>query len=207
MGEKELSLKLLLLGNKAVGKSSFIIRYCDDRFEKNLLSTSGIDLRNKKIRKNNKDINLKIYDTAGQERFRAICKNYFKSADGILLLYAIDDLDTFKAIKEWIQSIEEYVDLEEIGLIVVGNKCDVPEDKKQVNNLMKEELEKEIKCKILEASAKDNINVNESFEMLLDKIYEVRSRETFNDNLRNTQMLKNPTKSDKKRPNCCLKKK
>lgn len=195
--------KILLLGNKNVGKTSFIYRYCDDKYEESLLSTSGIDLRNKEIEKNNKKIILKIFDTAGQERFRSIAKNYFKSSDGILLLYSIDDLESFNSIKGWIESIKEVVDLQDIGLVIVGNKLDLTEER-EVSGLMREDLEKNLNIKILEASAKKNINIQNCFNDLIDKVYAKRFGMNISERQltkKNTLKLKKQTK--KRKHKCC----
>ena len=199
---EEENFKLLLLGNQKVGKTSFILRYCDNKFEETLISSSGIDLRNKEIEKNNKKINLKIFDTAGQERFRSISRNYFKSSDGILLLYSINDLESFNSIKGWIDSIKEVVDLADIGMVIVGNKLDLSE-KREVSDSMREDLEKNLKIKIFEASAKDNINIEKCFNALIDKVYELR----FGVNLSERQLIKKNTlklkKESKKKNKCC----
>ena len=202
---EEETFKLLLLGNKNVGKTSFIMRYCDNKYEENLISTAGIDLRNKEIERNNKKIALKIFDTAGQERFRSISKNYFKSSDGILLLYSINDLESFNSLKGWIDSIKEVVDLADIGMVIVGNKLDLSEDRK-VSDLMREDLEKNLNIKILEASAKSNINIENCFNTLIDKVYELR----FGVNLSERQIVKQNSlklkkENKKKKHKCCSK--
>ena len=169
-----MTFKILLLGNQEVGKTSFIIRFTEDKFNESLLSTIGVDIKNKEIKRKDKNILLKIFDTAGEERFKSISKNYFASADGVLLLYDISNENSFKSIKEWVENIKENVNLSEIGLIIVGNKCDIPEEEKVVNNLMIKDLEKSLNVKIIEASAKSNINVTESFMLIVDKILELK---------------------------------
>ena len=172
--EDIMTFKILLLGNQEVGKTSFIIRFTEDQFNESPLSTIGVDIKNKEIKRKDKNILLKIFDTAGEERFKSISKNYFASADGVLLLYDISNENSFKSIKEWIENIKENVNLSEIGLIIVGNKCDMPEEEKVVNNLMIKDLEKSLNVKVIEASAKSNINVTESFMLIVDKILELK---------------------------------
>ena len=172
--EDIMTFKILLLGNQEVGKTSFIIRFTEDKFHESPLSTIGVDIKNKEIKRKDKNILLKIFDTAGEERFKSISKNYFASADGVLLLYDVSNEDSFKSIKEWIENIKENVNLSEIGLIIVGNKCDMPEEEKAVNDLMVKDLEKNLNVKIIEASAKSNINVTESFMLIVDKILELK---------------------------------
>ena len=172
MDDEIISFKILILGDQSVGKTSFIIRFCDDKFYEEMLSTIGIDVKKKNIEINNKKIIIKIFDTAGQERFKSISKNYFKSSDGILLLYDVSSLESFNSIRGWIKNIEESLDLSEIGFVVIANKTDIPEDERQVSDLMKEDLEKSLNIKIIETSAKENKNVEECFKMLVEKIYE-----------------------------------
>lgn len=174
MSEEIMVFNILLLGNQAVGKTSFIIRFCEETFNMLQLSSTGINIKNKEITRKNKNIKLKIFDTAGQERFKSITKSYFKKADGILLLYDVSNMDSFNSIRNWVKSIEDCLEPSEIGIVVVGNKCEIPNEEKVVNNEMKENLEKELKVKVMEASAKENKNVEESYMYLVDKMLEIR---------------------------------
>ena len=137
--EEIISFKILLLGDSTVGKTAFILRFCEDKFDEDSLTTIGLDQKNKYVKRGDKKIELHIWDTAGQERFRAIAKNLYKGADGILLMYDMSNLVSFNHIKEWINSIKESVDISKIALIIVGNKCDlttqeitVDEEKKKI---------------------------------------------------------------------------
>jgi len=191
-----MTFKILLLGNQEVGKTSFIIRFTEDKFNESPLSTIGVDIKSKEIKRKDKNILLKIFDTAGEERFRSISKNYFASADGVLLLYDISKEESFKSIKEWIDSIKENVNLSEIGLIIVGNKCELPEEEKVINNLMVKDLEKNLNVKIIEASAKSNINVTDSFMLIVDKILELKFSGK-NGGRKESVMLHNSKKNNK----------
>lgn len=171
---EENSFRILILGDFAVGKSSFMFRYLDDIFNQFTLSTIGIDSRIKELERNNQKIFLKIFDISGQERFHLLIINYYKGADGIILIYDISNLDTFKSIKNWIEGINNNINLKEIGFIIVGNKYDLHEDKKKVIDEMKQNLENTLNIKIIETSAKNNINVNECFEKLVDKMMELK---------------------------------
>ena len=85
--------KVLLLGDSSVGKTCFLLRYCDKTFQEAHLSTIGLDYRLKTMTlKSGKNIKLQIWDTAGQDRFRAITKNYYKGANGIILIYDVTNL-------------------------------------------------------------------------------------------------------------------
>ena len=105
-------ISLLLLGNFGVGKTNLIQRYMNNTFEPKYISTLGIDtfiklLKVKDENNNIKTYKLKIYDTAGQERYRSLPKVLFRKVDGILLLYDINDKETFKDISLWLNDINE----------------------------------------------------------------------------------------------------
>ena len=117
------SLKILIIGEGAVGKSCLLLRYTDDSFENIFMPTVGVDYKTKIIDIDNTRVKLQIWDTAGQEKFRAITKAYYRGAHGILIVFDISRRDTFNQITEWINSIKE-VD-QTIDLIIVGNKCDL----------------------------------------------------------------------------------
>ena len=159
--EEAITFKILLLGDSEVGKSSFILRFCEDTFREDSLTTIGLDTKTKFIKRNNKKIQLVIWDSAGQERFKAIAKNTLKGAHGILLMYAINNRNSFRAIKDWINSIKESVD---------GNKIDLPPEQRIIDNEMVESLKEKENVEVIEASAKTNINVNEAFISLIDKM-------------------------------------
>ena len=209
--EEILSFKIFLLGDSTVGKTAFILRFCEDKFEEDSLTTIGLDQKNKFVKRGDKRLELHIWDTAGQERFRSIAKNCYKGADGIILMYDISKYETFKHIKTWINNIKESIDIDKIALIVVGNKCDLPDSEKNVDQDSKQNFENTSKMKIIEASAKDNINVNESFISLIDKMLELglgkkkgSDDDNDNDEVNNAQQLKrNKTNDKKKKDNCC----
>ena len=207
--------KILILGNTSVGKTSFLIRFCDAKFVEDSLTTIGVDWKKKFIKRNNKNIKLNIMDTAGQERFRAIAKNMFKNAHGIILMYDVTNEQSFFEIKDWINSIKENVDIEKIGIVIVGNKIDLKENIK-INNEMKTNFENKYSIKIYEASAKDNINVNETFIDLVDKIQQLGLGEIENssleaeDNEINNKNIKlnknNDSNKNYNKKSCCVKK-
>ena len=202
--EKDIFFKILLLGNSCVGKTSFLARYFGEKFTFQL-ATIGFDSRVKDINKNNKKIKLRIYDTAGHERFRAIAKNYYKGADGIILIYDVSNIDSFNGIKTWIQSIKDNIDFDKIGLVVVENKSDLPDNEKKITDEMREKMEEDIGLEILIASAKDNINVIESFDLLVDKMMNIREKNDDDASLENTIKIDCNIKKidEKKKGNCC----
>jgi small GTP-binding protein len=205
--EEIISFKILLLGDSGVGKTAFILRFCEDKFEEDSLTTIGLDQKNKFVKRGDKKLELHIWDTAGQERFRSIAKNCYKGADGIILMYDISKYETFKQIKTWINNIKESIDIDKIALLVVGNKCDMPKTDETVDQQSKQNYENTSKMKIIEASAKDNINVNESFISLIDKMLELglgkKKGNDDDDEINNAQQLKKSNNGKKRKDNCC----
>ena len=128
---------------------------------------------------------MHIFITAGQERFRAIARNLYKNADGIVLMYDISNKKSFQDIKDWINRIKDNIDFNKIGIIIVGNKIDL-EEERVVDQEMRENLEEKEKIKVLEASAKSNINVNNVFIELIDRMEKlnlgVKHQSSYEDN-------------------------
>ena len=209
--EKYLTFKILLLGNTEVGKTSFILRFCDDTFSEVSITTIGLDTKTKFIKVNDKKIQLVIWDSAGQERFKSICKNSYKGAHGIILMYAINDLQSFKAIKEWINNIKEGIDINKVGLLIVGNKIDLPPEERKVDEEMVNSLKENEKIEVIEGSAKTNINVNECFVKLVEKMLDLglgQNKDSLEDEEENDQniTLSNDTNENKKKKGRCCKK-
>ena len=190
--------KVLLLGDSSVGKTCFLLRYCDRTFQEAHLSTIGLDYRLKTMTlKNNKNIKLQIWDTAGQDRFRALTKNYYKGANGIILIYDISTTQTFENVKVWINQIKEEANANVI-IYLVGNKIDLPKDKRTVSEEEGQKLADEYKFLFKETSAKEGTNVNEIFQELVEKIDAEAKPEVPNTEKKN-QLYQ---AKDKKR-NCC----
>ncbi|XP_069380639.1 RAB3D, member RAS oncogene family, b [Paralichthys olivaceus] len=162
--------KLLIIGNSSVGKTSFLFRYADDSFTSAFVSTVGIDFKVKTVFRNDKRIKLQIWDTAGQERYRTITTAYYRGAMGFLLMYDISNQDSFNAVQDWATQIKTY-SWDNAQVILVGNKCDL-EDNRLVPTEDSQRLAEELGFQFFEASAKDNINVKQVFERLVDVICE-----------------------------------
>ncbi|XP_032546896.1 EF-hand calcium-binding domain-containing protein 4A isoform X2 [Chiroxiphia lanceolata] len=131
--------KVVFVGNSGVGKSSFIHRFCYDRFLAELNATIGIDYQVKSLMVDNTQVALQLWDTAGQERFRSITKQYFRKADGILVMYDMTAECSFMAVRNWMSSIQEGI---EDGAVVflLGNKMDAVQ--RETRNVPKVEGER-----------------------------------------------------------------
>jgi len=114
------------------------------------------------------NINYKYGDTAGQEKFYAITRNYYRNSDGIILCFDITDELTFNCLDTWFKKLYEN-NIKDVELILVGTKCDI-EKKRQVNKNIALQFANELKIDYLEVSSKTGYNINEIFLKLLNNI-------------------------------------
>ena len=170
--DSDIIFKILMLGDSEVGKSCFLMRYSDNVFVENYITTIGLDYKLKTIKLDSgKVIKVQLWDTAGQDKYRTIAKNYYKGSHGILLLYDITKISSFENIREWIQDIRQEVSPKSI-IFLIGNKIDLT-DQRKISKEQGEELAEEFKIPFFETSAKSGENVDEVFKALYEKIIEV----------------------------------
>ena len=136
MSDSSIDYKVVLIGNSGVGKTSLFKKITTGQFSEKNISTIGMDKKtlNLEIEVNQdnqivkKEVNVSLVDTAGEERFRSITKNYFKESDGILLLYDVTNKESFKNVETWIKSIHESLGNHRNSkyiIILIGNKIDL----------------------------------------------------------------------------------
>ena len=189
--------KILLLGDTSVGKTCFLLKYTDNKFQIKHMSTIGLDYRVKSITlKSGKPVKLQLWDTAGQDRFRAITKSYYKSANGVILIYDITSIQTFDNVKTWISQIKEQSS-QDIVIYIVGNKTDMEEERK-IKTEEGKKLADEYGFPFIETSAKSGLNINETFEDIVEKIDTIYSNKSGSDNKGN-KLFK-----AKNKVNCCF---
>ena len=165
-------LSIITLGNSQVGKTQLSHCFIDEKFELNSLTTIAYDLRTKTIQlKNGEKIRLKIWDTAGQERFQRLALQYVVNAQGIYLVYDITNKVSFQQIDNWINLASQKVDVNKIPLIIVGNKNDL-ETSRVITYEEGKNLAQKYNATFYETSALKNINVQESFLDLIERVYE-----------------------------------
>ncbi|XP_048730125.1 ras and EF-hand domain-containing protein homolog isoform X3 [Ostrea edulis] len=161
--DPERMYKIVLAGDAAVGKSSFIMRLCKGKFVPNLSSTLGVDFQTKLLEVDGRTIALQLWDTAGQERFRSIAKSYFRRADGVLLLYDCSYERSFMSVREWVDSIEDGAQ-KKVPIMLCGNKSDLRDEsekqgRKVVNFEDGQKLAREFEGLFIETSAKEGSNI------------------------------------------------
>lgn len=163
-------MKLLLVGDSGVGKSCLLVRFVDNQFSAQFITTIGIDFKIKSIELGGQRVKLQIWDTAGQERFRTITTAYYRGAMGIVIVYDVTDRATFDRLQNWYDTVKQHAK-ENAQIFLVGNKCD-EEDNRQVSTQEGEDLANQWGINFLEASAKTGQNVNDVFIKLATSVNE-----------------------------------
>ncbi|XP_020531803.1 ras-related protein RIC1 isoform X2 [Amborella trichopoda] len=126
--EYDYLFKLLLIGDSAVGKSCLLLRFADDSYVDSYISTIGVDFKIRTVELDGKTVKLQIWDTAGQERFRTITSSYYRGAHGIIIVYDVTEMESFNNVKQWLNEIDRYAS-DNVSKLLVGNKCDLVENK------------------------------------------------------------------------------
>ena len=168
-------IKLLLIGDSGVGKSCLLLRFADDSFTPQFITTIGIDFKIRTVQIDGVRVKLQIWDTAGQERFKTITTAYYRGAAGIMLVYDVTDHSSFDNIRNWMHNIEQYA-TDSVHKVLVGNKCDML-DYKVIVSSEGQLLAKRYGIRFFETSAKSGQNVEEAFMTLARKVY-CRLKET-----------------------------
>ncbi|CAD8194239.1 unnamed protein product [Paramecium octaurelia] len=158
-------LRIILVGDTGIGKSSLLMRYTDQEFQQNLLPTIGIDFKTKIIEQSGKNVKLQFWDTAGQERFRTISRNYYRGAHAIFFVYDITDRDSFKRIEYWMNEVEQNSQPDTIK-VLIGNKSDL-NYKREVNFDEGKELAQSQGLEFFESSALENRNIENAINFVV----------------------------------------
>ena len=183
-------IQIILVGESGVGKTSLIRRYTNNIFNSNHLETIGIEFYNKEEKINNKIIQIKFWDTAGQEIFHSLTKNFYRKADGIIIVYDISNKESFERVQDWIKSIYDNTDTyKEIQMIIVGNKIDL-EEMREVTKEDGIKIEKYYEIDFYEASAKNDEGVN---NFMIKIIRDILNNKVNNRNTLNIKNYKNGT--------------
>lgn len=166
---KTLNIKLVLLGDAAVGKSSLVLRFVHDDFQENKESTIGAAFLTQKCEIDESCIKFEIWDTAGQERFHSLAPMYYRNAQVAIIVYDVTELASMERAKKWIKELRRQVD-DNVLIVLAGNKCDLEKNEHKIDFAVGMEFAAENGLMFFETSAKCNINVQEMFTAIAKKL-------------------------------------
>ncbi|KAL8094800.1 ras-related protein RABC2a-like [Apium graveolens] len=199
----DLSFKILLIGDSAVGKSSLLLTFISNSVDQDISPTIGVDFKIKQLTVGGKKLKLTIWDTAGQERFRTLTSSYYRGAQGIILVYDVTRRDTFTNLSDvWAKEVDLYSTNQNCVKMLVGNKVDI-ESERVVSREEGIALAKEHGCLFLECSAKTRENVEQCFEELALKIMEVPSLSEEGSSIVKRNILKQKPEYQTQSGGCC----
>ena len=188
----DLNYKVIVVGNSYVGKSCLSLRATDDVFKDDYKSTIGTSVYNFKVKINDKPINLQIWDTCGQEKYKSLIKNYYQNSSLAIIVYSVVDQVSFDDVNEWYKQIKLNTS-QDCKIFLIANKVDLPERKitTEQGNKTKNDFQFDL---FMETSAKSGFNSKELFinaASVLYKEHETLKMYEKNPNMNEEKILKN----------------
>jgi len=195
------NMRLVLIGECSVGKTAFASKLTYGSFQNNHDTTIGVDYSAKTIPINNEAmVKCQLWDTAGQEKFAPLIKNYYKNVAGVILIFDVTERYTFERLNFWINEINKYAPTDyPISKILIGNKIDLD---RKVSKKEASTFAKNYDFMYREMSIKNDINVEESLVALAQDIYKNKE---INKGIKtsNIKYSNLKIKGTKNRDNCC----
>ena len=182
-----------IIGDSSTGKTSLIVQFTSSTFDENMTMTVGIDYFMKDVKCNDGNTyKIKIMDTAGQEQYHSMTLHMLKLCKGILLVYSITDKNSFDNLEsKWINEINEFININNIPIVLVGNKKDLENDR-EVDEQSGRDFADKYNLNFFETSSKTGENVNLAFEELVNEV--VKSNNNVNKNeIKNKNNTENKT--------------
>jgi len=174
--EYEMMVKVILIGDSGVGKTNIMSKFLKNQFMEESKATIGVEFGSKLFNHEGHKIKAQIWDTAGQEKYKAITGAYYKGSKGALIVYDITQKKTFENIEKWVNDLKAAGD-PKITIILIGNKNDL-DDKRQVSKDQGEEKARSFGCAFLETSAYSGDNIDKAFNLMVKEIYEKFSNDS-----------------------------
>ena len=167
----EVMFKVVLIGDMKVGKTNIVSRYIKNEFNKDSMSTIGVEFGSKELVIEGHNVKVQIWDTAGQEKYKSITNAYYKGAKGAFVVYDITNKNSFDNADNWLNNLRASAD-KKCSIILIGNKSDL-EDKREVSIEQGEEKAKNNEIAFMETSALSGDNIDKAFEMMINEAYKI----------------------------------
>ena len=203
--EYEMMIKVILIGDSGVGKTNIMSKYLKNQFMENSKATVGVEFGSKLFNHEGHKIKAQIWDTAGQEKYKAITGAYYKGSKGAFVVYDITRKETFASVERWVNDLKSTSD-PKLTIILIGNKNDM-EDQRQVTKEQGEEKAKSFGCAFLETSALSGDNLDKAFTLMVKEIFEKFNSESTGeeegDSVKKGEDIKLEKATEKKKKSCC----
>lgn len=202
---------ICLIGDTGVGKTSICSVQSGEGFNENILATIGLNSFVNKYTIDGKEFIFKIFDTAGEERYKSLAPQSIHISDGFLVVFDVNEVKTFEELDNWMKCIEDEVDIRTKAVILVGNKIDI--GKRKVSEEDAKNYAEKYKIKYYEASAKTGHNIKKIFEEVYNKVYQLYNYEKLKSKNQKDPKHKNSqkfeikpekkNKNEKEKKKCC----
>ena len=193
----EIQIKLVVIGDSGVGKTSVILRYTKNTFQEQFFNSIGVDFKSKDLNIDGRKVKLQIWDTAGQERYMSVNKNLFQKVQGIILMYDLTSRESFEHINYWLNLVKHTTSSKTVML--VANKLDIEEDKRIVSEEEGAKVAKDNNILFFEGSGSSGQNVDKIFTTIAEEIY----TNLLNDKDFSGNSLTLNRKNKKEKKQCC----
>jgi small GTP-binding protein len=184
--ETEYMYKIVLIGDWGVGKTNILSQYTRGEFILGSAGTIGVQFSTKVLQIDNAVVKVQVWDTAGQDKYRAITSTYYRGAHGALAVYDITRADTFNRLENWLKELKEYVK-DDCAIVIVGNKSDLP-NLAEVKTEKAKNFAKENSYAFFETSALNASNINNAFDAAIQQIHSIQSKNFSQGNTLNKQI-------------------
>ena len=178
------SFKVLIVGDAGVGKTQIVSRYEKDVFGEGYEPTVSVDYSYKLIKHKTKNIQLQVWDTAGQDSYRSIIKDYYKNSHLIAFVYDITSKDSFTGIPKWVDEVKKQTD-KNTKFLLVGNKCDLEEERRAVTEKEAKQYAENNGMKFFEVSAKTGDGINDMFNYIISELLKEKEPGLFDNQYKN----------------------
>jgi len=198
--------KIIIIGAAGVGKTNLLGRWIDNKFSPTS-ATLNVELATKSFKINGLVVKVQLWDTAGQEQYRAITRSYYRKSHGAIIVYDVTRKDSFAKLDEWIQAVREETGNENTQLLLVGNKTDLPDDR-EISTEDGIKFARDHNLNFLETSALNGSNVNRAFQIVLQDIHKLSQKYAKIDERpkqpsKQTVKLTDDKSSKRDEPGCC----
>jgi len=171
--EYDVLAKSIIIGDSSVGKSSLLYRYTEQDWNPHYIATIGVDFKVMTFDRDGKVIKLQLWDTAGQDRFRSIVHTYYRGAHAVMLVFALNDRESFDHLCEWTQDVQRFATAG-VPIVLIGNKADCPHGDVAVSDEEAEALAKHLGGVYMKTSARTGGGVDEAFTEVLERCLQQR---------------------------------